>query len=329
MSVLTPNMNLIESTINSDSGLAWEQNLNASLTIIDGHNHSPGYGVQITPNGLNLNTDVDFLGNNAIGLRSTRFTPHVGPLGGVNDLGETYVSGVDLYYNDTNGVQIRITQAGGIAGTPGSIGGLVPPASVFYDVGVPSFVFESAVNVVASIDVRSLILRNATVSSNSITIEAPTPLSTSYAVILPSALPSTLAALSSDSAGNMYWVNDYDAVAGSSAQVTSGMATHASIGAALTAAGVDGIVKVLRGTFTENVTISSRQRLIGMGVTSTISGDLSLVGVDKAYVSGVNVTGNVTLDSATTESMVIESYCALSSAVTDNGSGNYIQLTQG
>lgn len=329
MSVLTPNMNLIESTVNVDSGLAWEQNLNASLTIIDRHNHSPGYGVLITPDGLNLNTDVDFLGNNAIGLRSTRFTPQGAPLGGVSDLGETYVSGVDLYYNDTNGVQIRITQAGGIAGTPGSIGGLVPPASVFYDVGVPSFVFQSDVNTAADLDAGSLILRNLTAGSDSITITVPTPLATSYAVILPPALPSTLAALSADTAGNMYWVNDYDAVAGSSAQVASGMATHASIGAALTAAGVDGIVKVLRGTFTENVTISMRQRLIGMGVIATISGNLSLVGVDKAYVSGVNVTGDITLDASTTESMIIESYCALSSDVNDNGSGNYIQLTQG
>ena len=44
MSVLTPQMNLIQSTVNVDSGLTWELNLNASLSIIDGHNHTPGSG---------------------------------------------------------------------------------------------------------------------------------------------------------------------------------------------------------------------------------------------------------------------------------------------
>lgn len=329
MSTLTPNMNLIESTINVDSGLEWEQNLNASLTIIDGHNHSPGYGVQITPDGLNLNADVDFLANNAIDLRSVRLNPQVSPLVGVSDLGCVYESGVDLYYNDGNGVPIRITQGGGVAGTPGSIGGLVPPASVFYDVGVPGFVFQSAVNTAAAIDGASLIIRNFNVSSNAITIAAPNVLPANYQVILPSALPSALAALSADSVGNLYWVNDYDAVVGSSAQVTSGMATHSTISAALTAAGADGIVKVLRGTFVENVTISQRQRLIGMGVATQVTGDLDLVSVDKAYVCGMNFSGDVTLDSATTESMIVESYVGLASDVSDNGSGNYIQLTQG
>lgn len=329
MSVLTPNMNLVESTINVDSGLQWEQNLNSSLTIIDSHNHSAGSGVQITPDGLNLNADVDFLGNNAIDLRSVRFNPQVSPLAGVADLGCLYEAGVDLYYNDANGVQIRITQGGGIAGTPGSIANLTPPASVSYDVGVPSFVFESNVNVAASLDAASLIIRNFTVSSNSITIEAPTPLPTSYAVILPQALPSVLGALSSDASGNLYWVNDYDAVVGSPAQVTSGMATHSTIGAALTAVGADGIVKVLRGSFTENVTVSQRQQLLGMGVGTQVTGNLSLVAVDKAYISGMNFSGDVTFDSATTETSMIESYVANTSVVTDNGSGNFIQLTQG
>lgn len=329
MSVLTPNMNLIQSTINVDSGLEWEQNLNASETIIDRHNHSPGSGVQITPDGLNLDADLDFLSNNAIDLRSVRFNPQVSPLAGDADLGCLYESGVDLYFNDANGNQIRITQGGGIAGTSGSIANLTPPASVSYDVGVPSFVFQSDVNVAASLDGASLILRNFTVSSNSITIEAPTPLPSSYAVILPQSLPSTLAAWSSDASGNTYWVNDYDAVVGSTAQVTSGMATHNSIGSALTAVGVDGIVKVLRGTFVENVTISQRQRLIGMGVDTQVTGNLSIVAVDKAYVVGMNFSGNMTLDSATTESMIIESYVASNSVITDNGSGNYIQLTQG
>lgn len=329
MSVLTPNMNLIESTVNVDSGLQWEENLNSSLTIIDGHNHSPGYGVQITPDGININTDLPFLNHNAIQLRAVRFTPQGAPLSGIDDLGEIYESGVDLYYNDGNGVQIRITQSGAIAGTPGSISGLVPPASVSYDPGGPSFVFQSNVNTAANLDAGSLIIRNLTANSNSIEISAPTPLAASYAVILPQALPSTLAALSSDSAGNLYWVNDYDAVVGSSAQVASGMATHSSIGSALSAVGVNGIVKVLRGTFVENVTISQTQRLIGMGVASQVTGDLSLVSVDKAYVVGMNFSGDITLDSGTTESMIIESYVELTSDVNDNGSGNYIQLTAG
>src|SRR5271165_1505536 len=115
---ISPNMNLPIPTVGVDPGPDWASNLNSSLTLVDQHDHTPGHGVQITPTGLNINSDLSFAGNNATGLRSTRFAvqsvliPAVSP-----DLGELYVSGVDLYYNDVAGNQVRVTQSGGIAGS--------------------------------------------------------------------------------------------------------------------------------------------------------------------------------------------------------------------
>ena len=55
-------MNLPISTIGVDSGLSWEYNLNSALTILDAHNHTPGYGNQIPVSGLNINANLPFAG---------------------------------------------------------------------------------------------------------------------------------------------------------------------------------------------------------------------------------------------------------------------------
>ena len=54
MSTTSPNMLLTLSSVGVDSGLSWENNLNASLTLVDSHNHTAGQGNQIPPSGLFL-----------------------------------------------------------------------------------------------------------------------------------------------------------------------------------------------------------------------------------------------------------------------------------
>jgi len=118
-SYLTPEMSLTVPVPGSEPGPNWAYDLNSSLTVIDTHTHSAGSGVQITPSGININTDLTFNSlNNAISLRSVRFTAQGSPLSQVYDLGCLYVSGIDLYYNDENGNQIRLTNAGAVNAAP-------------------------------------------------------------------------------------------------------------------------------------------------------------------------------------------------------------------
>ena len=195
------NMNLVIPVVGTDPGPDWASNLNISLTTIDSHDHSTGKGVQITPTGLNISSDLTFQGNNATNLKSSRYNSQSAVLTGPSDLGCLYNVNGDLYYNDGSANNIRITQSGGVAGTPGSISNLTSPASAAYVSGSQTFVWQSAANTAATMDAGSLIIRNLTASSYGITLQAPT-LASNYNVTLPS-LPASQAVLEIDSSGNI------------------------------------------------------------------------------------------------------------------------------
>lgn len=199
---LSPNMSLVVPTVGVDPGPDWANNLNADLSILDGHNHAAGSGVQINPAGLNINSDLTFLSNNAIALRSSRYTSQASPISGALDLDCVYVSGVDLYYNDGNGNQIRITESGGVAGTPGSIANLTSPASATYVSGDQTFVWQSAALTPANMDFGSAIFRNITASSFGVTLNPPSSLGSNYSLTLP-AVPGVKSIMALDASGNM------------------------------------------------------------------------------------------------------------------------------
>lgn len=185
-----------------EPGPTYAQDINNCLTIIDGHNHSPGYGVLINPDGLDINSDLAINDNNLTTIRSARFQPQVTTLSAPQDLGCLYEVVQDLYFNDGAGNQIRITQGGGVAGTPGSISGLLPPASVFYSTATQTFIFQSNVNTAANLDVASIILRDTTAGSNGLTLSAPSPVPVDYTITLPT-LPLVTNIVTMDPSGTM------------------------------------------------------------------------------------------------------------------------------
>lgn len=197
------NMNLPVPIVGVDPGPQYATDLNSCLTIIDSHNHSAGSGVQITPNGLSINIDLPFGTNNATELRSVRFTSQLTPIATPSDLGCLYESGVDLYYNDGNGNQIQITSGGAVAGTPGSISGLISPASASYSSGPGTFIFESAAATPGNLDAASVTIREQVASPNGITIASPAALGSNYTITLPSALPASQKFVTLDNSGNM------------------------------------------------------------------------------------------------------------------------------
>lgn len=195
-------MNLIVPGVGLTLGPQWATDINSSLAIIDQHNHAPGSGVPITPAGLNISADLTFNGNNAYDLRTVRFSPQTSAPIAAADIGCLYEVGVDLFYTDGNGASIRITQSGGIAGTPGSISGLVSPASASYVSGSSKFVWQSNANVPADMDFGSAILRNLLVNSKGLTLAPPTMMAVDYTITLPT-LPSVQSFVTLDSFGNM------------------------------------------------------------------------------------------------------------------------------
>lgn len=198
--LITPNMNLPEPVVGSESGPQYATDINACMTIIDQHDHTTGNGVQITPAGLNINSALVFNSQDATGLRSVRFTAQGSPLAGGSDLGCLYESGVDLYYNDGSGNQVRITQSGGVAGSPGSISNLTAPASASYVAANTKFVWQSAANTSAYMDCSSILMRNLTANSHALTLQAPAAMAADYSITLP-ALPASQKIMTLDASG--------------------------------------------------------------------------------------------------------------------------------
>lgn len=196
------NMSLPIPAVGVELGPQYAIDINNALTILDSHDHSPGLGVPVTAAGLNINTDLTIQSNNLTAVRTVRFSAQNAPINGALDLGAAYDVLGDLYYNDGVGNQVRITQNGGVAGTPGSITGMTGGANVSYVAANQTFVFQSAVNTPGNIDGASFILRNLTAGSNGLTLNPPTAMGTNFSLTLPN-LPAQQSFMTLDAAGNM------------------------------------------------------------------------------------------------------------------------------
>lgn len=206
-------MNLPVPGVGQTVGPTYASDVNTSLNMIDSHTHAPGSGVPITPSGLNINSDLPMQSNNAVSVRTIRFAPQPSLISGSGaDIGCLYESGVDLYYNDGSGNQVRITQSGGVAGSPGSISNLVAPASAAYVAVNSTFVWQSDSGIAANMDAGTLIIRYPgsypTPSGNYIALQAPTGLATGYALTLPTTTPATLGSwMTSTTSGVLSWIS--------------------------------------------------------------------------------------------------------------------------
>src|SRR6185437_2684658 len=181
----TPNMNLPVPAVGTTTGPSYADDINDCMDVIDSHDHSSGYGVQITPAGININSDFDINNYNITEPRTVRFYPQTSTLIGGSDLCCIYSVGPELYYTDGNNNPVQITDNGSIAGATGTIGGLTSPASASYVAVSSTFIFQSNANVAASLDVRNVILRNSAASSYGLTLSPPASMGANYPITFP------------------------------------------------------------------------------------------------------------------------------------------------
>lgn len=199
MSTTSPNMSLPIPDVGVTGGPDYASDVNAALTLIDQHDHTPGNGVQITPAGININTALDFASNFATTVAGVTFTAQ----SSTPAINTVYQQDVDLYFVDGLGNDIQITQDGGIAGSPGSIANLLAPASASYVSGSSAFVFQSDTGIAANVDCGSILLRNLSPNSTyALTIDPPSGLASNYAIKLP-ALPASTTFVTIGSTGTL------------------------------------------------------------------------------------------------------------------------------
>jgi hypothetical protein len=113
----------------------------------------------------------------------------------------------------------------------------------------------------------------------------------------------------------------YDAVVGSSAQVATGAATHSTIAAAISAVSAGGNILILKGTYTENVTIAKELMITGQGRSTVISGTLAFTAAG-ALVKAIKVTGNISFSAPSSSNIMNDSWQTNASTVTDSGTDN-------
>ncbi len=199
---ISPNMNLPIPVVSNDPGPDWANNNNACLNAIDSHNHSTGQGVPIAPDGIDISSDLTFDSNNATDVRSVRFHAQASPLALSTDVGCVYESGVDLYYNDGAGNQVRITQGGSVAGSSGTITGL-PSGTASASFSAGTFTFQSATLTPATMAVGPLVIGRNAASSKTVTVTPHASQASNYGISLPAALPAATNYMTLDASGNL------------------------------------------------------------------------------------------------------------------------------
>lgn len=314
------NMLLPIPAVGIEPGPEYALDINNCLTIVDAHDHSPGLGVPITPAGLNINGDLSIQNHNLTVVRSVRLASQSVPISDPSDLDCLYDVLGDLYFTDGAGNQVRITQNGGVVGTPGSISGMTGTnASVAYVSADSTFVFQSDINTPGNIDGASFILRNLTANSKGLTLNPPAAMGSDYDITLP-ALPASQKFLSMNAAGEMaaVWAVDNasikinaNVVAVDTAAIVDGVTIAATSNIAAVRNGdrehaweVNGKYSALTFPATEidsifiapyNITITQVWIYNGaVGASGTTEFDLKVASSGGSFTSILSTTGKIT-----------------------------------
>ena len=231
---ISPNMSLPVPVVGNEIGPNYAFDINCALALVDSHDHSPGKGVQITPAGLNINSNLSFQSNYATNMGAIVFSA-ISP---ITTLQALYVApGVespadqDLWFNDGNGNAVQLTSNGAVNATIASIPGESYAAGTFY------WKQGALSTTPANFDIGSITIR-PTVSATAfgVTVSPPAGISSAYNVALPNLPVSATSLLTMDTGGNTYATTVPD---GSTIAITGGVlkVPNGGIGSTQIAAG--------------------------------------------------------------------------------------------
>lgn len=116
----TTNLGMIIPVPTVTLGPAWASQLNAALEVIDSHDHSSGKGLRIPASGLNINNDLDIQNHKLYNLVQTQFSSQGAALTGGANANSVHVANGNLYFTNTSGTAVQITDGGGIVAPAGS-----------------------------------------------------------------------------------------------------------------------------------------------------------------------------------------------------------------
>jgi microcystin-dependent protein len=128
----TPYNNLTLPDPSVTPGIEWATELNAAITTIDAHDHSPGKGVLVPTTGLNINADLSINSNAVTDVKNAAFTSQAASLP-TSIVSSVYVINGDLWYNNSAGVAVQLTAGSSITSASSP---LVPSGVVWEYAGI-------------------------------------------------------------------------------------------------------------------------------------------------------------------------------------------------
>lgn len=207
MSTTTPNAGYIKPDPDASVG-TWDTEINATIDLLDAHDHSTGNGVRVPVAGLDIDADLPMAGFGIAGLK-------------VVDLAAVLASEVtgyptalfcnsadnELYWRTSGGSNVQLTSGaslnaallGGFTGDYGTGG-----SEANFNSGTSIFNFLRAANHRGNIDSADHRLFEGTAGiTNAVKLRSPNALAASYDWIYPTALPGVQTMLQLGSAGQV------------------------------------------------------------------------------------------------------------------------------
>lgn len=117
----TPNMNLTLPTVSVTLGPEWATELNAALETVDSHNHTSGQGKAITTAALNIDDDLMLNDFKLTDASSLQLNSEASPVSGVSNENSVSAATGDLYWTNSAGIAVRITDGNAIVSSPAQL----------------------------------------------------------------------------------------------------------------------------------------------------------------------------------------------------------------
>lgn len=198
-------MGMVLPVVGVETGPNYATEINNALqNNLDSHTHVLGQGQQITPAGININSNLPCNGFSIVSLLTTTYNSQVAALSTAFKGCVSNIAG-NLYWNNGSGVAIQITAGSGIniasVGTiGGDYGGVGVTASVVYTNSIKTFSFTQASGVSAKMAMGDIALTFPSAGTQAVTLKADAA-TAAYSFTFPTALPVSTLPLSVSSTG--------------------------------------------------------------------------------------------------------------------------------
>lgn len=114
---VTPNMILTLPDVSVTPGPEWAATLNAALAAIDDHDHTSGKGKLVPISGVDINQNLDMQTLEIVDTKSVNFQNLVSALSGVLNINKLQVINGNVWFTNSGGVPVQITDGNAIVST--------------------------------------------------------------------------------------------------------------------------------------------------------------------------------------------------------------------